>query len=299
MTDLQEDWITAAIVEPEQKPARPVFAPGIYEGISNADYHASEGVSNSTLKLVVEKTPAHAASPKKWESTRAQEIGTAIHCAILEPDRFDAEYRIVECDDRRSALYKAACKGYSPEQVLTKAEADNVKGMRKSAYANGAARKALTLPGRNELSVYAKDPVTGIMVKCRFDKKPDEPFGLDVKKTQDARLDHCERALTNYLYHMQAAFYIDVWGWAAGEKLDAFKLLWIEEKAPHACKLRRVNEVALEEGRRLYRTALNIYADCVASGDWFAYGDEEEEMGLTPWALSNIDDVDLSGLEEV
>lgn len=290
MTEHQEDWINAEQETAQEKPSRPQFAPGIHEGISNADYHASEGVSNSLLKLIVDKTPAHAVAPRRWESTRAQEIGTAIHCAILEPKRFDADYKVIECDDRRSALYKAACRDHPSDQVLTIAEAGNVIGMRDSAYANGAAGHALSLPGRYELSVFAKDPVTGLLVKCRFDKKPDAPFGLDVKKTQDARLDHCERAMMNYLYHMQAAFYMDVWEWATGEKLDSFKLLWIEEKAPHACKLRRVNDEAIEEGRRLYRTALNIYADCVATGDWFAYGDEEEEMGLPAWAISQMED---------
>lgn len=69
--------------------------PGIYEGISNAEYHGGEGVSKSGLDLV-RRSPLHYKSVRDSandnEPTPAQAIGTAAHSIILEPKEFAKEY---------------------------------------------------------------------------------------------------------------------------------------------------------------------------------------------------------------
>lgn len=69
--------------------------PGIYEGISNAEYHGGEGVSKSGLDLV-RRSPMHYKSVRDSandnEPTPAQAIGTAAHSIILEPKEFAKEY---------------------------------------------------------------------------------------------------------------------------------------------------------------------------------------------------------------
>ena len=70
---------------------------GFYEDMPNETYHASEGVSKSGLDLM-DRSPAHYKNPKLRKSTRNMEIGTAIHAGILEPERFDKEYVIVDSD---------------------------------------------------------------------------------------------------------------------------------------------------------------------------------------------------------
>lgn len=70
--------------------------PGIYPNISNADYHGGEGVSNSMLSVVREKSPMHLKALRDAandnEPTAAQSIGTAFHCLVLEPEVFVREY---------------------------------------------------------------------------------------------------------------------------------------------------------------------------------------------------------------
>lgn len=69
--------------------------PGVYDGISNSDYHGGQGISKSGLDLLA-RSPMHL----KWAMdaandnppTAAQKIGTAAHALILEPEVFAQEY---------------------------------------------------------------------------------------------------------------------------------------------------------------------------------------------------------------
>ena len=63
---------------------------GIYRGIPFADYLAWDAVSNSALSRF-SRVPSAAHLP---DDTAALAMGRALHCAILEPARFQAEYRI-------------------------------------------------------------------------------------------------------------------------------------------------------------------------------------------------------------
>lgn len=70
---------------------------GIYDSISNADYHGGPGISKSGLDLIA-KSPAHyfqainAANDN--EPTDAQAFGTAFHALLLEPEEFKKTYMV-------------------------------------------------------------------------------------------------------------------------------------------------------------------------------------------------------------
>ena len=69
--------------------------PGVYEDISNADYHHGPGISKSGLDLV-HRSPMHynavVTAANDHTPTPAQERGTQAHAIILEPDVFTATY---------------------------------------------------------------------------------------------------------------------------------------------------------------------------------------------------------------
>lgn len=296
MTENQEDWITQQEAAPE-KPDRPSFALGIHGNVSNSDYHRSEPVGSTGLKRILQ-SPAHFRYPRKFDSTRAKETGNAIHCAVLEPERFVTDYVIVECEDRQKPVYKAACKDTPKDRVFTSKEYENIAGMKKGVMRNPACRELIELPGRYELSLFTKCPVTGILVKVRYDKLTDSGIPVDLKKTQDARRDAFGRAIYSYGYHISAALYMDAWEWQFGEKLDVMRWIAVEEQSPHAAMRYMPDEDALMIGRAKYTEALQIYANCLDRDEWPAY-DEPEEIGLPYYAYQKEDDVDLSGLEEV
>ena len=268
-----------------------------YTGMPNADYHRAHGVSKSGLDLI-DRSPGHFRYSAPRKSTRAMEIGTAIHTAILEPERFAREYMLLkEVTDRRSSEYKQAVKVYGSEYVLTASEADKVAGMQESVYANPHARKLLESDGWSEMSGFAEDPETGILCRHRADRLTADGVMLDVKKTQDARSWPFSKSIDNYRYHVQAAFYADQYEWIIGDRLDAFMFLAIEEEMPHGVKLYRLDEETLRQGRLEYRENLNTYAQCKERGEWPTYElDGPELIGLPSWRMAQIESEEAEGI---
>ncbi len=68
--------------------------PGIFDNLPEMDYHHGEGLSASTL-VEMDRSPAHCKARLdglREKRTRALEIGQALHCAVLEPERFRQDY---------------------------------------------------------------------------------------------------------------------------------------------------------------------------------------------------------------
>ena len=265
--------------------------PGIYtiDQLTNEQYHTSDGVSNSGLKLIL-RSPAHFKNRPKYTGTRPMEIGSAIHCAVLEPDRYKADYVVVDCQDRTKPAYKEACKTTPKDRVLTTAEAENVSGMQRAVFANDAALSILeSCPGR-EVSVFARDPETGLLVKCRFDISPHNGVAGDLKKCQDVRPREFSNSIQSYGYHMQVAFYSDVYFWATGERIISMPIIAVEEQRPHACVVYEIGQDSIDIGRAMYRKALNIYKESLDNGKWPAYSSCVEPIEITSWAVSQFED---------
>lgn len=254
----------------------------IIEGMSNADYHASEGISKSGLDLIA-RSPAHYRYAAPKEPSRAMEIGTAIHMAVLEPTRYASHYVICTATDRRAAAYKQAVEAVGTERVLLQSEADDINAMQQSIWANPHAA-AFLREARTELSVFTVDPVTGVKVRARFDAQ-NGPRSLDIKKTKDARPAEFAKSVVNYRYMVQAAFYSDVWKWETGEDLSAFGFLTIEQESPNASAIYVLDDDAIEYGRRLYRRDLDSYARCLDADDWPSLETKPQVLSLPAWAI--------------
>ncbi len=268
----------------------------IHENLPSDDYFAIDAASNSGLKLI-RRSPAHFkyAEPGTGD-TRAKQIGSAIHMALLEPELFSSHYLVAEADDRVSAFYKGLAKDVGGARVLTRPEHRRIVGMQAAAYRNKRFAGYMQAHGRNELSVVTIDPEIGVPIKCRFDRIGDSGFAFDLKKCQDARSNEFSRAVSNYGYYMQIAFYQHVWFCETGERLEDFPLIAVEEDSPHGVICHDLDEVALELGRIHYREALDIYARCRDSGAWPAYQDESEVTTVTSWMASElIGDVAFGG----
>lgn len=260
----------------------------IIENLSAEDYFAIEAASNSGLKLI-RRSPAHFKYREPGTGdTRAKQIGSAIHMALLEPEKFAKTYHVAEADDRVSAYYKGLAKDLGGAFVLTRPEARRILGMQEAAYRNTRFAGYMRAMGRNELSVVTVDKETGVPMKCRFDRKGDSMFAFDLKKCQDARGTEFAKAITNYGYYMQVPFYQHVWKCETGETIKDFPIIAIEEDSPHGVVVHDLDEVALELGRLHFRQALDTYARCLDSGVWPAYEDESEVTSVTSWAANEL-----------
>lgn len=269
----------------------------IHENLPADEYFAIEAASNSYLKKV-RRSPAHAHDPEPdKKDTRNMEIGSALHMALLEPEKYAKTYHVAEADLRTDAFYKGLAKDLGGSVVLTRPESRKIIGMQAAAYRNTRFARYMKSLGRNELSVTSTDPETGVPIKCRFDRLGDSVFAFDIKKCQDARGNEFSRAISNYGYYMQVAFYQHVWFCETGERLEEFPLIAIEEDSPHGVICHDLDEIALELGRIHYREALDTYARCRDSGVWPAYEDESEITSVASWMANElIGDVAFGGV---
>jgi len=260
-------------------------------GMPNNVYHAHKGsISNSGLVLV-DRSPAHYQSRGSWESTRAKEMGTAIHTAFLEPDVFAHDFVIVHGSHARTDKAYRDAKEYSGAAfTFTEDEGEKILGTQQSILTNKNARLMIDEQHYTEISIFANDPETGVLVRVRFDLLTESGRCVDLKKTRDARSDEFQKAIWNYKYYRQAAFYSDVFQWFTGEKPISYEWWAIEEEAPYALKIYEPDDFCLDAGRFEYRRALDTYAECVNSGIWNPYPSEKELIGLPTWVAYKLED---------
>ena len=97
---------------------------GLFAGISNAAYHAGDGISKSGLDLIA-RSPLHyfakyrSPDRERDEPTEAMKLGTAVHSAVLEPESFASDYIVVPADaPRRPTTVQLNAKKPSDDTVI-------------------------------------------------------------------------------------------------------------------------------------------------------------------------------------
>lgn len=271
--------------------------PALVTNMPNADYHAWPAVSASGLKLIT-RSPAHYYHAPQREPSRAMVIGSAIHCALLEPDAFASRYVCAGTADRRASEYKAAVKAMgTDEYVLTQPEHDRITTMQQAVLSHNVAGDYLAQRGHRELSVFSVDPATGVQIKCRPDLITDGGVMIDLKKTQDARPEAFARAVANYQYDLAAAHYIDTWKAATGETPARYLLIAIEEQPPHGIGVYELPADWIERGRHQRNTALALYDACTAAGRWPGYEEGEQILMPPRWIEAEMDAEAAEGIK--
>jgi|GEM_PF-1108943 len=258
----------------------------------NSAYHTHPSISKSGLDLI-NRSIAHYEYRTPFELTRHMEIGTAIHAALFEHERYKSEYILLpNVKDRRASEYKQAVKAAgTSELVLVGHESDKVNGMYQSVSLNKEAMKLLS-EGYPELSVFAVCQATGLHLRCRFDFLTRGGVAVDLKKTQDVRYDKFQRSIGSYRYHVQDAFYMYVAA-LAGINVKEFKFLAVEEQPPHSNKLYTLDDEAKAVGRREFNRDLTAYAEFKKAGGIPAgLVQESELMSLPVWALDDEADAE-------
>lgn len=234
---------------------------------TNDQYHANLAVGSTTLKKIANSSILHAFS-SEFNQTASMALGSAIHCAILEPERFGLDFAIAPICDRRTKEGKEIFANFEAKvgnrTVITQDQAQDVIDMKASVMSHDIAKIMLT-GGEAEYSYYAIDKETNIAKKCRPDYIKNGSL-IDLKTTMDASFEGFARQIGNLGYHLQAAYYVDVYNEATGSKVDEFFFVAVENKAPFAVAVYRVDSLQLEAGRAAYKKALAKLADFYARG---------------------------------
>ncbi|EBF0113950.1 exonuclease VIII [Salmonella enterica] len=252
--------------------------PGIYYDILNEAYHAGPGVSKSQLDDIA-ICPAfyqwRKAAPVDTEKTKALDMGTALHCRLLEPDEFKNRFIIVPEFNRRTTAGKEEEKAFlencanSGKTVMTAEDGRKLELMYGSVMAHPGCRALLEAEGKTESSIYWTDTETGELCRIRPDKfLTNSPLILDVKKVTD--MSRFARHVEEFRYHVQAAMYCEGWKAYSGET-PRFAFLAVSESID--CGKYPVHLYILEDehhdiGYSLFRRDLNTYHECKSSNKW-------------------------------
>ncbi|MBR2207789.1 MAG: PD-(D/E)XK nuclease-like domain-containing protein [Synergistaceae bacterium] len=268
---------------------------GIYRDISSSEYHSGPGLGSSQLGELA-RSPLHyitsVNSPHK--ETPATKLGTATHCAILEPERFDIEYIEAPCIDRRTKDGKAIWSEIeqSGKIILSSDEYSRVTEMANAIRSHDLASKLLQ-GGVCEQSVYWNQKVSSldmpeILCKARPDYIKPLKKGyiiVDIKTTQDAHISEFQRkAYYKWRYYLQAAHYVRGFEAVTGEKVTAFMYVVIESEAPYAISIFKAGDDYLKVGEDKIQELYELYASCMVSNNWPSYSDEIQELRLPKWA---------------
>ena len=269
--------------------------PGIYRDISNNDYHAGEGLGASHLRELL-RSPLHYITRINTpiKETPAMKLGTAVHCAILEPECFEIEYIEAPVIDRRTKDGKALWSELeqSGRIVLSSDEYTKITQMANAVRNHEIASKLIS-GGAAEQSVYWNQRVSSldvpeILCKARPDYIKPLKRGYviaDIKTTQDANVSEFpKKAYYQWLYHLQAAHYLRGFEAVTGEKVVAFMYMAIESEPPYAINVFKAGEDYLEAGKKKTQELYELYANCVANNNWPSYSSEIQKLRLPKWA---------------
>lgn len=262
-------------------------------------YFSSEGVSKHDLDLV-NISPAHyqaAKSAPKEEATPAMKIGTLVHTAILEPDRFESSYLLAPETDKRSKDGKAAWEAIETQakesgKIVVKAsDLENIQGMKEAVFAHRSGSAALKAGGIIEASLYATHE-SGVRLRGRPDLISKGNAIIDVKTCASGAGNKSEfaRSVANFRYDVQAAFYLDLAN-LVGMPKEAFVFLVVEKEPPFAVAVYQLDAESIEAGRKQYQRNLAMLAECISFDEWPAYSSEVEVISLPKWKLNQLSEV--------
>jgi len=252
---------------------------GVIHDLPFDQYLAGPEVSKSSLWTLHARSPAHARVEK--EPSNAMQLGTAVHCAVLEPDFFAERYHRGP-DDRRGNKWKEAQEEYG-ERLLTSGDYDDALAVRDAVRTHPIIRKLTGAGTVREVSAFATDPATGLKIRTRPDAfAPGSGLMADLKTTADARASEFARRVGQFGYHAGEAIYTDTWR-AAGADLVAFVFIVIEPKPPYAAQVFELAPDAVDEGRVIIRKALDSWARCAERGEWPGYPAEIVPLDLRKW----------------
>ncbi|MBK1735579.1 hypothetical protein CKO15_09840 [Halorhodospira abdelmalekii] len=279
---------------------------GIYSSMPNAVYHGAEGISSSQVRDLL-RSPLHCWSrhldPQRQETspTPAMQLGTAVHSAVLEPGKWEQEYIVAPKVDRRTKAGKEAWATFQEEAgsrtVLTAEQCDRALAIAGAVRGHSAARKLLAEEGAAEISVFDFDRTHDLLLKVRPDWWSERAL-VDLKTTTDASPEGFRRKILALQYHVQAAFYIDLIEVATG---DYHPWYWIavETEAPYAVAVYHADHALIDEGRKLYKQALALYAECQTRDYWPGYSETVMRMALPDWWSRTQRATDEEIIEEV
>jgi hypothetical protein len=234
--------------------------------------------------------------PEEEKDTDSFRLGRAVHCAVLEPERFFDEY-VVQPDfgDLRTKAAREARDNWKEtlhvdSEIITSEEFE-IAIRAQVAVKNHVPAMNLLHGSRTEQIVQWTHPRTGIKCKGRLDAITDRV--IDLKTTRRPVVREILRDAANYDYHGQLAWYHD--GAAQAGLIDWHVLpSMIAIYVPKGSTFVDVAVFSmgyapetLDAGRTLYEKLISQYAGCQTTGWWPGMAPDVIPFELPSWKLED------------
>lgn len=275
---------------------------GVWEGIPDHVYHGdANSLSSSGARKILSTTPAkfRHLQLNGRKSTKAFDLGHAAHTLVLGegaelreiPEKVLASNGAASTKEAKAFIAEARAAGAVPLKP------DEYRQVHEMAAALRAHPLASMLFGEGdaELSLYHRDPETGVMLRTRPDwlpaPRPGRLICTDYKTTVDASPAHFQKAMYDYGYFQQAPWYIDALIALGIADDPAFLFVTQEKEAPYLVAVHEISAEDVELGRQLNRRAIDLFARCITTDTWPAWEDEVHRASLTGWARNQVEEI--------
>jgi len=243
------------------------------------DYFAIQAVNWSRLKILIDGTPMHyryALDHPDDGDTYSRIALRAIHCAVLEPDRFNALFPVYPGKDRRAAGFQAFLDAHPGCSVITKTEQRTALDIQRAVHEHPESGRILSSQGWAEKSITWTDPTTGMHCKGCLDwiqkPGPDGVLWIWDLKTWGSASEHEVRWMIRkghtlgQLSHYRAGMQVRNPG-----KTVRCGLIVAEGKPPHDVGVFEIDDQDLAEADDQRQDLLRVVADCTRLDSWPGY----------------------------
>lgn len=173
----------------------------------------------------------------------------------------------------------------SPSAYLEKGEYDLICEMGAVLDADPIAKDLMS--GVPECTMAYQDEVTGIWLLARPDTVNFDGSSTDFKKmnTQGRPFSHrtVDSRITEHGYDMQMAFAADVFEKLTGMWPETVGIIAQWDKPPYHIIVRGINEEDLRMAQWRNRRAINNFAQCLKTGDWWGPGHDTADYQRPDW----------------
>lgn len=254
-------------------------------------YASRSGVNWSTLREMA-RSPRHyrhrLTTPREY--TAPMRFGRAVHCSVLEPDRFPVEYTVWP-DARRGRNWTdfALAAADAGLDVLTEAEYATCLAVRDAVRADPVSGPYLQAGLETEKTLEWTDTGTSLKCKSRLDMLG-QGIVVDLKTTRDAGPDEFAKTAARMMYVHQLAFYCMGAEAVYGDEHRAI-IIAVESEPPHDVCTYTVSEDDIWTATEEVKALLQRVAECEAAGEWPGRFTKVETLAVPWWAFEDDDSI--------
>ena len=268
--------------------------PGIYPGIPELDYHSCAFGPKDSLSSTGAKRILDCPAVYRWAKDNPQppkdafDFGHVVHALVLGVglDIHVHDHESLRTKAAKEDVQAARDAGKVP---ISRADYERAKAAADAVRSHPLAARLLS-NGAPEQSMYAQDKETGVWMRGRADWITGGII-CDLKTAKKPNPDEWRRQAASFDYALQAAWYQTIYQAITGEAPTFFHIV-VGVDAPHLVYVAELDFDFQYVGKAHMRRALDLYKQCLDSGEWPGYPQTLLRLGPPLWYVNDEDDLD-------